>query len=225
MAKQVIVVSEMNILELVSPPVGEQMTLERLNADLENNKAMELCVRLHRNLKAMEQFQNDLELSKAFRGCVQHFFGKSKQLAATYLHNIRTSEKAGGDLYASNKKWNKKLRDQKRSEREAANPTPEVATAGSIDVLNQVAENAAPVIEPEVPEVITTAEVIEPSPTIEQPQAVNDDDSRWGVLHIDTNVIEKFVTRGAAQEHNRVLKTEGKKVRLWDKTKDQMISN
>lgn len=222
MAKQVIVVSEMNILQLVSPPVGEQMTIERLTSDLANNKAMELCVRLHRNLKSMEQFQNDLELSKAFRGCVQHFFGKSKQLAATYLHNIRKSEEQGGDLYASNKKWNKKLRDQKRSQRDAANPTPEVVTAASIDVINQVAQPVEPAIEPEV---ITTAEVIEPSPTIEHPQAVNDEDCRWGVLHIDTNVIEKFVTRGAAQEHNRILKTEGKKVRLWDKTKDQAISN
>lgn len=196
----IVVVSQLNICEILSPKMGEPMTLERLKADIEANKTMELSLRLYNRLKEMDDFKDELVLSKAFRASVQHFFNKSKSLASTYLHNIR-KQIAGGDLYDSNKKWNTKKRDANRAAKaEAAPITPQP-------------EVVADVVEP-------TVAAIVPSPQVE-PTAVNDDDKRWGVMDTESGkVLLKFTSRTQAQQHNADLKAQGQKVRVWDKTKD-----
>ena len=114
--------------------------------------------------------------------------GLTEKGCYTYARNARI-HLSGGDMFASNKKWNKKKNDELRAKK----------------VTEEIGRLMTQTVEP-------TVDI--PVETVSQIQV---EVNRWQVIDKDTNqLINSFVSRADAQEFNKKLKESGQNTRWVD---------
>jgi hypothetical protein len=135
-------------------------------------------------IHVMRNIQSDVEVLEKDRTAIfkriMMDHGLSEKGCYTYARNARI-HLSGGDMFESNKKWNKKKLESDRAKKVTE------------EIGRLISKNVEPIVEVVTQDVVQTVEL-----------------NRWRVVDKETNeIVNSFVSRSAAQEFNKKLKESG----------------